>query len=163
MRVKLKFSQHIQGGVFFPMKAISLYLSVTLVGLVASLPVHGQVVSSAFATSPDHPGTWVVGASNIHQDLRWDDERRMLVADVTYSTRDWADSMHPTHESEYTLAFPSVHLNSSSQSLTAGGTHIGTLTHGIFGTNVKLDPNVQLNIHRLHGKIFGAIASLPQR
>ena len=125
---------------------------------MSSCPACGRALGSAFATSPDHPTTWVVGASNIHQDLRWDYVHQMLVSDVTYSTRDWADSVHPTRESEYTLSFPSVHLNRSSQSLTAGGTHIGTLTHGIFGTGVKLDRQAELDIHREHGKIFGAIA-----
>jgi hypothetical protein len=140
------------------MKTSALLLSLLLVGYGASFPTYGQVNSFAFAKSPDHPGTWVVGASNIHQDLRWDNARKMLVADVTYSTRDWADSVYPTHESEYTLSFPSVHLDKSSQHLSAGGARIGTLTHGLFGTEVKLNPKAELDIHRQHGKIFAAIA-----
>ena len=140
------------------MKTNILLLSVLLMGLGASFPTYGQVSSYALAKSPNHPSTWVIGASNIHQDLRWDHVRHMLVADVTYSTVDWADSANPTEESGYTLSCPSVHLDRASQTLTAGGTHIGTLTHGLFGTEVKLDPKAELDIHRHHGKIFAAIA-----
>jgi hypothetical protein len=145
------------GGVCSSMKTITLFLSVLLVGFVAFSPLYGQ----SLAKSPDHPSTWVVGASNIRQELRWDNARNMLVADVTYSTRDYADSIHPTHESEYTLAFPSVHLNPSSEVLTAGGVRVGTLTHGIFTSGVKLDPNAELNIHRHHGRIYAEIAPAP--
>ncbi len=140
------------------MKTSILSLSLPLVGLGVSFPTYGQISSYAFAKSPDHPNTWVVGASNVHQSLRWDHTHHMLVANVTYSTRDWSDSVYPTHESEYTLSFPSVHLDRSSQTLTAGGTQIGTLTHGLFGTGVKLNPKAELDIHRQHGKIFAAIA-----
>jgi hypothetical protein len=140
------------------MKFNALSLSLFFVGFVGFSPIYGQSFSDAYAKSPDHPNTWVVGASNIHQDLRWDNAHRMLVADVKYSTRDWADSAHPTHESDYTLSFPSVHLDKSSQALTVSGTHIGTLSHGIFGPDVKLDSKAELDIHRHHGKIYAAIA-----
>ena len=145
------------------MKILTLFLSFLLVGFVAFSPTYAQVSSYAFAKSPDHPSTWVVGASNIHQDLRWDKTRQMLVADVTYSTRDWADSMHPTHESEYTLSFPTVRFDASSQTLVAGGTHVGTIRHGLFGPGVVLDPKAELDIHRHHGRIFAAITPSPER
>jgi hypothetical protein len=146
------------------MKTFTLFLSFLLVGFVAFSPTYGQVYSSyAFAKSPDHPSTWVVGASNIHQDLRWDEPKQMLVADVTYSTRDWADSMHPTHEGEYTLGFPTVRFDKSSQTFVAGGTKVGTLKHGLFGPDVVLDPTAELNIHRHHGRIYAAIAPVPER
>ena len=127
-------------------------------GSVALSSAQTQTSPVAVVKSPDHPETWVVGATNIHQALRWDNSRHMLVADVTYSTRDWADSMHPTRESEYTLAFPSVHLDRTSEALTANGSRIGHLTHGLFGTDVQLVPEAELDIHRQHGKIFAAIA-----
>ena len=139
------------------MKTFTLFLSFLLVGFVAFSPAYGQVASYAFAKSPDHPSTWVVGASNIHQDLRWDETQQMLVADVTYSTRDWADSTHPTHENEYTLAFPTVRFDKSSHTFVANGTQVGTLKHGLFGPDVVLDPNAELDIHRHHGLIFAAI------
>jgi len=81
----------------------------------------------------------------------------MLVADVTYSTRDYTDSMHPTREDEYTLAFPTVRFDKSSHTFVAGGTQVGTLKHGLFGARVVLAPNAELDIHRHHGLIFAAI------
>lgn len=145
------------------MKIFTLSLSFLLVGFVAFSPAYGQVTSYAFAKSPDHPSTWVVGASNIHQDLRWDQTQQVLVADVTYSTRDYADSMHPTQEDEYTLAFPTVRFDRSSQTFLAGGTKVGILKHGLFGPNVVLDPHAELDIHRHHGRIFAAITPSEER
>jgi hypothetical protein len=139
------------------MKTLALFLSVFFVGVVAFSPAHGQAHFYSLAKSPDHPSTWVVGASNIHQDLRWNATQQMLVADVTYSTRDWADSMHPTHENEYTLAFPTVRLDKSSHTFVASETQVGTLKHGLFGPRVVLNPNAELDIHRHHGLIFAAI------
>jgi hypothetical protein len=109
------------------MKTTILFLLFLLVGLVAFSPTYGQVSSYAFAKSPDHPSTWVVGATNVHQDLRWDKPRQMLVADVTYSTRDYADGVNPTHKSEYTVSFPTVRFDETSQTFVAKGTHVGTL------------------------------------
>jgi hypothetical protein len=145
------------------MKTFTLFLSFLLVGFVAFSPTYGQVSSFAFAKSPDHPSTWVVGASNIHQDLRWDRTQQMLVADVTYSTRDYTDSMHPTREDEYTLAFPTVRFDKSSQTFLADGTQVGTLKHGLFGPDVVLDPKAELDIHRHHGRIFAAITPAAER
>jgi hypothetical protein len=139
------------------MKTITLCLSLVLVGFAASFAAYGQMNSGAFARSPDHPSTWVVGASNIHQDVRWDKTHQMMVADVTYSTRDWADSAHPTEESEYTLSFPSVRMDRSSGSLVAGRTQVGKISHGLFGNDVVLSRNVELEVHRQHGKIFAAM------
>jgi len=113
----------------------------------------GQV----FVESPDHPQTWAAGASNIHQALRWDARKGELVVDVKYSTRDWADSAHPTQEGDYSLAFPNVHLDAASGRLTSNGTTIGNVRHGLFGSEVVLDRNVQLSIHRHEGKIHAMI------
>lgn len=120
-------------------------------------PVHAQTDLMAYAKSPDHPSTWVVGATNIHQALRWDESKRMLVADVKYSTRDYADGIHPTEESDYTLSFPTVHFDSSSNKFTAHGVTIATLRHGFLGSRVVLDSRVELDVHRHHGKIYAMI------
>jgi hypothetical protein len=140
-----------------PMKTITLFLSLLFVGLGAFSPARAQANLYTFAKSPDHPSTWVDGASNIRQGLRWDDSRQMLVADVTYSTRDYADGVHPAHEGEYTLSFPSVHLDKESRTFVAGGTRVGMLAHGIFGDEVVLDSKAELDIHWHHGRIFAAI------
>ncbi len=126
-------------------------------GLVACSPGYGQISSYSLAKSPDHPSTWVAGASNVRQILRWDSARQMLVADVRYSTRDWADSVHPAEDSDYTLSFPSVRLDRPSGTLEAGGRPIGKVSPGIFGTNVHLSRMAELDVHRHHGRIFAAI------
>ena len=145
------------------MKIITLVLSLVVVGWAASSAAYGQLNTVAFATSPDHPSTWVAGASNIHQDVRWDKARQMMVADVTYSTRDWADSPHPTEEGKYTLSFPSVRIDRSSGVLVAGGTRVGRINHGILGDEVVLNRNAELEVHRHHGRIFAAIAPASAR
>ena len=128
-----------------------------LLAFITECPVWAQADLLAYAQSPDHPSTWVVGATNIHQAIRWDASKQMLVADVKYSTRDYADSVHPTQESDYALSFPSVRLDSSTNKLMAHGATIGTLHHGLFGSEVVLKRGVELDVHRHHGKIYAAI------
>jgi hypothetical protein len=140
------------------MKTItSFFVALMLLAFITECPVNAQSELLAYAKSPDHPGTWVVGATNIHQAIRWDASKQMLFADVKYSTRDYADSVHPTQESDYALSFPSVHLDSSTNKLTAHGTTIGALRHGFFGSEVVLRRGLELDIHRHHGKIYAAI------
>jgi hypothetical protein len=140
----------------------STYLVVTAVAAgLAAMPVRaagnaGQV----FLESPDHPQTWAAGASNVHQALRWDAQKGMLFADVKYSTRDWADDTNPTRESDYSLAFPNVRFDASSGRLISNGTTIGTVRHGMFGSEVVLNRGVQLSIHRHDGKINAMIMPL---
>jgi len=139
------------------MKAITILVSVVATGFMACSSAFAQVSSYSFATSPDHPSTWVAGASNVRQVLRWDRSRQMLVADVRYSTRDWADSVHPAHDSDYTLTFPTVRWDHNSGMLEANGHAIGKVSPGLFGTNVHLSQRAELDVHRHHGRIFAAI------
>jgi hypothetical protein len=144
------------------MKTItSFFMALMLLAFITECPVWAQSELLAYTKSPDHPSTWVVGATNIHQAFRWDTSKQMLFADVKYSTRDYADSIHPTQEGDYALSFPSVHLDSSTNKLTAHGTTIGALHHGILGSEVVLKRGLELDIHRHHGKIYAAIVPGP--
>ncbi len=139
----------------------TLVLTLAVLGLCAFGPaVRAQnyaLPKFAYAWSPDHPKTWVDGAMRTHQSLRWSDDRHMLVANVTYSTADYADNIHPPEEDEYTLAFPTVHFDAASGTFTAGGVTVARLEHGFFGSHVVLASNVQLSIHRHHGVIVGGL------
>ncbi len=135
----------------------SLGLAVLATVLLLSSPAMADSTFGAFAVSPDHPSTWVNGADNIHQDLRWDEDKHLLVADVKYSTVLYADSVHPTEENDYTLSFPSVKFDPATRTFTAKGQKIATLRDGFFGSDVVLDSKVELDIHRHHGRIYAAI------
>ena len=142
--------------------ALRLVLVLTVLGagaafIPAARAQNYSMPRFAYAWSPDHPKTWVDGAMRTRQSLRWSSERHMLVANVTYSTADYADNAHPPEEDDYTLTFPSVHLDAASGKLTAGGVTVATLRSGLFGPHVALAPNVQLSIHRHHGVIWGAL------
>ena len=140
------------------MKTItSFFVALMLLAFIAECPVWAQSELLAYAQSPDHPSTWVVGATNIHQALRWDASKQMLFADVKYSTRDYADNTHPSEESDYALSFPTVHFDSNSNQFTAHGVTLATLHHGIFGSNVVLAQGMELDINRHHGKIYARI------
>jgi len=142
------------------MKTLTYYLvaSIVAVGL-GGMPVHAAGnAGQFFVESPDHPRTWVAGASIIHQALRWDAQKGVLFADVKYSTRDWADDVHPAQENDYSLAFPNVRFDANSGRLTEHGMTIGTMRHGMFGfSEVVLSPGVQLSVHRHDGKINAMI------
>jgi hypothetical protein len=131
--------------------------------LLASLAFLSQNALAApmahevYASSPDHPRTWVSGADNVHQALRWDDTRQMLVADVKYSTVAYADDTHPTEESDYTLTFPTVHFDKDSGKFTVGNSTVATLRHGLLGSDIVLAQGAELSIHRHHGRIYGQI------
>jgi hypothetical protein len=141
------------------MKKLVLLFSLVSVAFFAETSLYAaQSLLGNSITSPDHPRTWVVGADNVHQALRWDGEKQMLFADVKYSTVSYADDTHPTQEADYTVSFPTVKLDSSSGEFTANGVKVGMLRHGVFGTNVVLDKGVELDIHRHHGRIFAMIA-----
>jgi hypothetical protein len=135
-----------------------LFLAAAAGGAVLSVSAQNYPVPSfTYATSPDHPSTWVDGATRTHQDLRWSDDKHMLVADVTYSTRDYADNTHPTEDDSYTLRFPTVHFDSATGKFTVGGVTVAHLEHGFFGSHVALEPKVALSIHRHHGVITAAL------
>ena len=113
-------------------------------------------------TSPDHPQTWVVGANQQAKSLRWDSSRHMLVVDVKYSTQDYADSANPTQIDYHTLAFPNVRLASNGSDLLASNhasetARIGHISNGLFGKRIVLNNNVNLNVHRMHGKIYASL------
>ena len=112
---------------------------------------------NAYAKSPDHPKTWVDGATRTHQELRWSAEKHMLLADVVYSTQDFADGPHPTQEDDFTLTFPTVRFDRAAKIFTADGKVVARLHGGLFGSEVDLDPKVTLSIHRHHGVVYGAL------
>ncbi len=134
-----------------PRILLPLLLAVTL-GLARA-----QAYDAMVAESPDHPTTWVDGATRTHQGLHWSPEKHLLFGTVTYSTADFADNTHPTQEDSFLLAFPSVRLNASTGKFTAGGMVVAMLHQGLFGSEVELAPGVDLSIHRHHGVIFGKL------
>ena len=138
------------------MKSITLSLVVLLMTISSGAAQNYPVPRFSYTMSPDHPSTWVDGASRMHQDLRWSDDRHMVVADVTYSTAAYADNTHPTEEDSFVLRMPDIKKDATGN-LTVGGVAVGTLKEGLFGTHIVLAPNVQLSIHRHHGVIFAAL------
>jgi len=134
-------------------RTLLLCLASLVLACTAASPARADYNENAYAKSPDHPKTWVDGATRIHQELRWSDEKHMLLADVVYSTQDYADGPHPTQEDDFTLSFPTVHFDSASGNFTAGGKVVARLGGG----GVTLDPKVELSIHRHHGVVYGAL------
>jgi hypothetical protein len=141
--------------------ALRLVIVLTALGLAAaSQAARAQNYSMprfAYAWSPDHPRTWVDGASRSHQALRWNGDKHLLVADVTYSTADYADNIHPPEEDDLRLTFPTVRFDAATDKFTAGGVTVATLQHGFFGPHVVLAPDVQLSVHRHHGVVWGSL------
>jgi hypothetical protein len=135
-------------------------LSTTIAALLLVVfagPVCAQIPAYAIARSPDHPSTWVDGATRERQSLRWSPSKHMLFALVTYSTEDYADGPHPTQEDDFSLALPTVHFDPSSDQFLVNGTVVATLRHGFFGSSVALDPKLSLSVHRHHGVVYAAI------
>ena len=136
----------------------------TLVGIatlavLTCLPARAgeETLYGVYASSPEHPATWVAGATRGHQDLRWDGRHNVLVADVEYSTADWADSANPTQEDDFILPFPSVRFDPATNKFMANGVVIGTLRDDFIGHKVVLNHGVALSIHRHHGIVHAAI------
>ena len=134
--------------------------TVTLIALAAAAALSSasayataETFHGAFATSPAHPTTWIIGASRDEQSLRWDNRLHELVADVRYSTKDWADSVHPAQEDDFVLPFPSVRFDPEAKSFRANGVSIATLRDGFWVREVVLNPDVALSIHRHHGVV----------
>jgi hypothetical protein len=140
------------------MKTI-LLLGIAALSVLTCLPAcaDAETLLGAYATSQEHPATWVVGATRVHQYLRWDGQHNLLVADVKYSTADWADSDNPTQEDDFVLPFPSVRFNPATNKFMANGVVIGTLRDDFIGHKVVLNPGVALSIHRHHGNVYAAI------
>jgi hypothetical protein len=130
---------------------------VTLFTCASLLPTNAQV--RVLATSPDHPKTWVAGATKSFLALRWDHKLKMLVADVTYSTRLWADDVHPPEEEDYTLGFPGVQLNPQENTLTVNGVTVARLHHLIIGDDIVLEKGFELILDLHKGLIFGSIVA----
>ena len=126
-------------------------------GTFLGLSVQAQDYSYIFAKSPDHPKTWVDGATRTHQSLRWSSAQHMLLAYVTYSTADFADGPHPTQEDDFSLTFPTVHFDPASNKFTAHGVVVAMLHHTLLGDDISLSSNVKLSIHRHHGVVYGAL------
>lgn len=146
-----------EAAVVFWMKPIIPLFAVMLAALVSTQSLSAVPALNVYAESPDHPGTWVVGADNVHQVLRWDAARKMLWADVKYSTLLYADDAHPTKVADYSLSFPSVKLDAETSTFKSHGVVIGTLQHGPLGSNIVLDEGVELDIHRHYGRIYGKL------
>ncbi len=134
-------------------RTLLLFFASLVLACTAATQARADYNEDAYAKSPDHPKTWVDGATRIHQELRWSPDKHMLLADVVYSTQDYADGPHPTQEDDFTLTFPTVHLDPASGTFTAGGRVVARL----HGDGVKLDPKVELSIHRHHGVVYGAL------
>jgi hypothetical protein len=139
------------------MNRIFLLLAILALACTAAAPARADYNENAYAKAPDHPKTWVDGATRTHQELRWSPEKHMLLADVVYSTQDFADGPHPTQEDDFTLSVPTVHFDQASGEFTAGGVVVARLRGGLFGSGVALDPKVTLSIHRHHGVVYGAL------
>jgi hypothetical protein len=137
----------------------TILLGTAALAVLSFLPARAGVatIHGAYATSPGHPTTWVAGATRVHQDLRWDGRHNVLVADVKYSTADWADSDNPTQEDDFILPFPSVRFDPATNKFMANGVVIGTLRDDFIGHKVVLNPGVALSIHRHHGIVHAAI------
>lgn len=139
--------------------ALPLIAAAVLLAALGLSSAHAQnypVPRFSYAMSPDHPKTWVDGATRTHQDLRWNTEKRLLVADVTYSTAEYADNTHPPEEDNFVLTFPSVKFDAATKRFLAGGKVVATLQDGFFGHHIVLARDVQLSIHRHHGAVYGA-------
>jgi hypothetical protein len=112
--------------------------------------------------SPDHPETWTAGALQKSKTLRWSSTRQMLLVDVKYSSEFYADSANPGQEDEHSLAFPMIKLARNGIDLIATNRQgesmvIGRRNGGLFGTDVVLNPGVDLKVHRINGKIHASL------
>jgi len=59
--------------------------------------------------SPDHPGTWEVGANDkLSQELHWDSAKRLLLLNVVYAYVPYSERWDPTEQEAYTVRFPNV-------------------------------------------------------
>jgi hypothetical protein len=141
----------------YSIKAAFFLTILIVMGAFCGSSARADYNENAYAKSPDHPKTWVDGATRTHQELRWSPDKHLLLADVTYSTADFADGPHPTQEDDFVLTFPTVHFDPASGKFTAGGVVVATLHGGILGHDVSLDPKVELSIHRHHGVVYGAL------
>jgi hypothetical protein len=139
------------------MKTIRSLAAALLVAVAIPGSAQAAGAVSVYAASPSHPQTWVTGADEVRQALRWDAARQTLFADVKYSTGNYSDNTHPTQVDDFALAFPTVRLDPQTKALTADGVRIGTLRDGLLGQEVRLNPGVSLDIHRHHGVVVGRI------
>jgi hypothetical protein len=111
------------------------------------------------ATSPDHPKTWEAGAAKSYLALRWDSDKKMLVADVTYSTRDYADGVHDPETQDATIRFPGVSFDPATKTFIANGVTVARIHPMLFGNHIVLEKGLELSVHRQHGFIYGKIVA----
>lgn len=135
-----------------PLVAVFTLLSLVV---LSSSPGWADDIGGVYIASPDHPSTWAAGADVTHQSLRWSSSKQMLIADVTFNDADYCDG-NGQRDEDYTLSFPSVHLDSKTGHLVAHGVVIGTLEDG---SDVALNKNLELNIRLLHHGMISAVIS----
>jgi len=147
------------------MKTTRLALDVLAASILASVNSLASSDSKLIflsVSSPDHPSTWVVGAHQQKTALRWDLSHQRLVVDVKYSTEDYADSVNPTETDDHTLVFPNVRLAGNGTDLIGTNregesARIGQIKNGLFGKEVVLRNDVNLNVHRVDGRIHASL------
>jgi hypothetical protein len=111
--------------------------------------------------SPDHPGTWEVGANDkLSQRLQWDEKTHILFLNVVYAYVPNSDRWNPTEQESYRLHFPNVLWDRKTDDLYVPGKAngkivIGRLSKAFSGHRVELDQNVEAVAHR-HGKRIDA-------
>jgi len=105
-------------------------------------------------SSPDHPGTFEVGANDkLAQDLRWDTAQGRLLLTVVYAMDPSTDRWLPADQRAYTLHFPSIRCDETTRTLyvpskSEGRIVVGSLHDGLAGPQVRLRDNVELVAHR---------------
>jgi hypothetical protein len=145
------------------MKSLLPAIALLLLALSATAGTAADSAGGPYAVSPDHPSTWASGADNIHQSLRWDARKQMLFADVKFSTVAYASDASPTEVEDFSLSFPTVRLNPQTRHFTANGVDLGSLKEGLFGAEVALNKDLELDIHRLHhGQLYASIKPAPE-
>jgi hypothetical protein len=122
-----------------------------------------SAASTIQITSPCHPRTFYVsGYEKLSQDLSWGKKDGILTGKVTYSIiMGGGDALFdPANYRTFDLPFPGVHRTANnSLYLQREGqkVYVGHLEQGVFGTQVKLDSNVQFVAHRRDGELWGAL------
>jgi hypothetical protein len=113
-------------------------------------------------TSPSHPRTFYVsGYEKLAQDLSWEKKDGILTGKVTYSIiMGGGDALFdPANYRTFDLPFPGVHRAANSLYLQRDRqkVYVGHLEQGAFGTQVKLNSNVQFVAHRRDGELWGEL------
>ncbi len=96
------------------------------------------------------------------QELSWEKEDGVLTGKVTYSIvlGEGDELFDPANYRTFDLPFPGVQLTAkNSLYLQREGQkiYVGHLEQGVFGTQVKLNSNVQFVAHRRDGELWGEL------